>query len=518
MRQPPCFLQRAGLPALVACATLYLSACGGGNAGSNPGNVQVPETPTPPVTLRGTLIGSASVVPVQVNGTAVNTLTPAAMTQLLDNAQAGSSSMTGAPVCSITTYTVKYHTVGGAGEATDASTAIMVPSGSAPECNGNRPVLLYAHGTSVQKSTDMANLAATEPRLIAAMFAGQGYIVVAPNYAGYAGSSLGYHAYLDATQQSNDMVDALKAARLSYSRIGALASSDLFVTGYSQGGHVALATQRAMQTTYASEFTVTAAAGLSGPYALARFGDTIFGGSPSTGSAAFLPLLINAGQRANAAIYTSTGDIYESKYASGIDLLFPGASSIGDLVAAGKLPNDVLFAADSLPQAAGASAFFGAGNLIKGSYRNGYLADKQANACDNSIANPLSCAPAQNLRKWLVKNDLRNYLPSVPLLLCGGDEDPIVPFFNTEATSDYFKALGMTANRLTTLNIDGGVAFGPFSNELLAFQTAKGAVRAAAFVAGGNAAAADKAVRDSYHAGLVAPFCLRSAREFFKGR
>jgi acetyl esterase/lipase len=50
-------------------------------------------------------------------------------------------------------------------------------------------VLLYAHGTSVQTSTDMANLAANEPRLIAAMFAAQGYIVVAPNYVGYAGST-----------------------------------------------------------------------------------------------------------------------------------------------------------------------------------------------------------------------------------------------------------------------------------------------------------------------------------------
>jgi acetyl esterase/lipase len=75
------------------------------------------------------------------------------------------------------------------GADTQAGAAIYVPSGTNAACQGGRPVLLYAHGTSVQTSTDMANLGANEPRLIAAMFAAQGYIVVAPNYVGYAGST-----------------------------------------------------------------------------------------------------------------------------------------------------------------------------------------------------------------------------------------------------------------------------------------------------------------------------------------
>ena len=53
----------------------------------------------------------------------------------------------------------------------------------------------------------------TEGALIAAMFAAQGYIVVAPNYAGYDTSTLAYHPYLNADQQSKDMMDALTAAR-----------------------------------------------------------------------------------------------------------------------------------------------------------------------------------------------------------------------------------------------------------------------------------------------------------------
>ena len=60
-----------------------------------------------------------------------------------------------------------------------------------------------------------------EARMVAAMFAGQGFVLVAPNYAGYAGSALPYHAYRDAAQQSTDMVDALRAARAPFGMIGA---------------------------------------------------------------------------------------------------------------------------------------------------------------------------------------------------------------------------------------------------------------------------------------------------------
>ncbi|MFX5464662.1 lipase family protein, partial [Acinetobacter baumannii] len=85
----------------------------------------------------------------------------------------------------------------------------------------------------------------------------QGFIVVASNYAGYDTSALPYHPYLNADQQASDMVDSLRAARKAFPAIGAQDSGKLVISGYSQGGYVAMATQRAMQTTYASEFKVS---------------------------------------------------------------------------------------------------------------------------------------------------------------------------------------------------------------------------------------------------------------------
>jgi acetyl esterase/lipase len=493
-----------------------VSACGGGksNTGGGTGPVVVVPPPPPP---RGTLVGGPLQVPIPLGGTAgsVTTLAPQQFRQLLESEQSGMSGVTSTPVCAVSSYTVRYNTIGSTGEATEASTAVMLPSGTDPACSGPRPVLLYAHGTSPLKTYDMSKLDGSEARLIAAIFAAQGYIVVAPNYAGYAGSTLGYHAYLDAEQQSADMVDGLRAARSAFGQIGASASAKLYVTGYSQGGFVALATQRAMQTRYPGEFAVTASAGLSGPYALLKFGDSIFGGAPTVGTTAFLPLVISAGQRANAGLYASSAEVYEARYASGIESLLPGTVSLGELASSGRLPASALFAWNSLPQAAGSKEFFNDGNLIRTSYRDGYTADMAARPCDASAADPLNCAPQQALRLWLKKNDLRNFTPAVPLLLCGGDGDPVVPYFNTSAAADYFRA--QKGGTLHVVNLDSTPPlFGDdYSQAKLGFLSAKTAVRVNAAATGGSG---DAAVRDAYHAGLVPPFCLRAARDFFRAR
>jgi predicted esterase len=486
---------------------LLLASCGGGTTvGGTPEGVTLPTPPVAPA--RGSLLGSVTAVPVALSpSVSVATVQPAALATLVEAAQNGTTAISGPPQCAVSVYRVHYNTIGGAHEATDASAAVMVPSGTGASCGNSRPVLLYAHGTSLQKSFDMADIAGnTEARLVAATFAAQGFIVVAPNYAGYGGSSLGYHAYLDRDQQAADMIDALRAARSAFPSIAARDSGKLQVTGYSQGGYVALATQRAMQLQAGTEFSLTAASGMSGPYALSQFGDLLFGGAPRDGATVVVPLLINAGQHAGAGLYRVPGDIYEAQYAAGIVDLMPGTLGTSELASLGKLPATALFAFDSMPQASGYSQYFGPGNLIRSDYRAGYLADMAAHPCSQDANSPLSCAPAQALRAWLAKNDLRSFTPSAPLLLCGGDGDPTVPYSNTSGTAAYFRGHGAT---VTELNIDSSMdgVNDFFRLPKLGFATAKAALRAAN---GGDA------VGSSYHAGLVAPFCMAATRDWFQ--
>ncbi|MGB9110145.1 MAG: prolyl oligopeptidase family serine peptidase [Telluria sp.] len=483
---------------------LVLAACSGGTTtGGTPMGV---DNPAPlPIPTRGSLVGQAASVAVNVGGLSLTTLAPNVLAGFLEAAQTGTLAVAGQPQCSVSVYRVHYNTVGGAGEPTDASAAVFVPTGTGNSCSNSRPVLLYAHGTSLQKSYDMADIANnTEARLAAAVFAAQGFIVVAPNYAGYGGSSLSYHPYLDRVQESADMLDALRAARSSFTAMGARDSGKLLVTGYSQGGYVALATQRAMQEAGA-EFTLAAAAGMSGPYALSRFGDELFGGAPRDGATIIVPTIINAAQHAGAAIYNTPGDVYEAQYAPTIVDLVPGTLGSSELVSQGKLPASSLFAADSMPQTPGYTQYFGANNLIRSDYRTAYLADAAAHPCEQSAAAPLDCAPAHSLRKWLVKNDLRSYAPTAPTMLCGGHSDPTVPYFNTTATSAYFRARGAT---ITELDIDDTPGLNdPYRSAKAGFVAAKAILRAAN---GGDA------IASTYHAGLVAPFCMAATRDYFQ--
>ncbi|HYD95380.1 MAG TPA: alpha/beta hydrolase, partial [Noviherbaspirillum sp.] len=184
-------------------AVAALAGCGGGGSSSGP----VTDT----TLARGSLVANPpNLVPIpQADGSVSPRLEPAVFAQMLESSKPGTTQLTGTPKCAVTTYYMKYGTVGGANEPTDATGALMVPSGSDPACAGPRPVVLYAHGTTVDKSYNMANLRDNaEASFLAAMYAAQGFIVVAPNYAGYDVSSLPYHPYLNAEQQSNDMIDA----------------------------------------------------------------------------------------------------------------------------------------------------------------------------------------------------------------------------------------------------------------------------------------------------------------------
>jgi multiple sugar transport system permease protein len=62
------------------------------------------------------------------------------------------------PNCSVDVYQLKYQTVGGQGEPTTASGALMIPVGSDGACTGPRPVALYAHGKRNLRSFNMADL------------------------------------------------------------------------------------------------------------------------------------------------------------------------------------------------------------------------------------------------------------------------------------------------------------------------------------------------------------------------
>lgn len=454
--------------------------------------------------------------------------------------------LAGTPRCDLEIVTLRYRTVGGAGERTTASAALMIPGG--PACSGPLPTLLYAHGTTTYRQYNIADLTRTDPAndagaaegiAIAAMYAAQGYIVVASNYAGYAGSDLPYHPYLHAAQQSADMVAALRAAHIALHRASAgkpaRGNGKLFVTGYSQGGHVAMATHRRLQ---AAGIPVTASAAGSGPYALAAMGDALAAGEVGIGATVFTVLVTTSYQHAYSNLYSSPAEVYEAAYAPGIDSLLPNAAPLATLIGQGRLPATQLFS--SIPPAPQFASLtppvapplvppiltplfalgFGSTNLVRNDYRRGLLEDALANP-DGAFPSPTAAmtpaaSPAHPLRVDFKRNDLRNWRPRAPVQLCGGRADPTVFFFNTTVQQAFWQNANVPAGLTSVLDVDAPVSgpADPYAALKQGFATAK-AILAAQAVAAGAADGGAAAVLQAYHGTLVAPFCQLAARAFF---
>lgn len=501
-----------GMFSMVACS-LMLAACGGHNDGAD---MPAPATPPP----RGSLIESPPA--------RTASLTPEQIASVLTSAEGGQLllDLIVAPKCGIDVHHVEYNTVDPADDPTTASAAMFIPTGSDPACQGPRPIVLYAHGTAAQRSLNLADTSSgsnLEGLLAATMFTTQGYILIAPNYTGYDMSALTYNPYLNADQEAKDMIDALTASRSALPTSFAPTVTDsgkLFVTGYSQGGHVAMATHKMLQETGA---TITASAPMSGPYAVAAFADAVFFGQVTRNTPLFLVFTSTGYEKAYGDVYGSPTELFEARYASGIESLLPSTVLRSQLFAEGKLPRDQLF--DSTPPDPSFAPFtpatspanlapvfaqgFGPDHLVPNAFRLAYLQDAQAHP-DGSFPTVLDNRPAANaangLRRAFARNDLRTWVPTAPVFLCGGADDPTVLFANTQMIQAYWAANGVTAP-VSVLDLESSIS----SNDPDAARKAAFAVAKAALENDGGEAE----VTDSYHSTLVPPFCLSAVKSRF---
>lgn len=495
--------------AVLLAAGLILSACGSGGT-SNPAST----APSMPATIaRGALL--------QNPPPRVASLDAAALNTLLNTRGPVFTALAGAPKCGIDVHHFEYGTVGAGGESTTASGALLVPTGNDPACQGKRPLLVYGHGSSLQHKMNMAELndlsneGAGRVLLPAALFAAQGYIVVAPNYAGYDTSKLNYHPHHIADQNGKDLIDTLAATRAALPNLASPASENgkLFLTGYSEGGYVTMATHRALQL---AGIAVTASVPMSGSYAesvpyenLATAGALGDLANVSLESRLQLLMQITAWQKANGALYETTDDVYTANYSKDIERLLPTDMDLNALVSSGKFPPYLL--GNDAPGYASLSpaqqAAFGppAQSLIKTSYLVPLLADIASKPCPvGDAAAPLNCAPTHKARLAWLKNDLRTWTPTAPMLMCGGHADPEVGFYNAQLSQAYFAAHGA---HVPVLDVDSPLG----DNDPYALpKKVYAQTRTLIMQAGGNPDSTE-----NYHGGTVNLACHIAARDFF---
>lgn len=162
-------------------------------------------------------------------------------------------------------YKVIYRTPAATGDSLTLASGLV----AIPVSDRKQPLLVYNHGSLPYDSVISELTARFDQHLFGVPFGTTGYITVLPDYLGYGATPLDHpHPYLHAKTEATAVVDMLRATKTLCSKVGAKLKEQLFLTGYSQGGHANMALQRELETFHTDEFTVTASASCSGPYDL----------------------------------------------------------------------------------------------------------------------------------------------------------------------------------------------------------------------------------------------------------
>jgi pimeloyl-ACP methyl ester carboxylesterase len=136
-----------------------------------------------------------------------------------------------------------------------------------PKNTPSAPALLSAqHGTIFANSDAPSNF----PNSFTGyeLFAAAGFVTVIPDYIGYGVSGNIVHPYYDTQYSGSVVVDMLKAAKYYLSTQSKPITNKLFLVGYSEGGYVTLAAQKAIETNTTNNLTLTAAVEGAGCYDL----------------------------------------------------------------------------------------------------------------------------------------------------------------------------------------------------------------------------------------------------------
>ena len=297
-------------------------------------------------------------------------------------------------------WKVRYNTIDPMGNATTASGLLIIPKGA----DKPLPLLSYQHGTVLKKSdVPSAMQGGYQAGLF---FVTEGYVVALPDYLGL-GDSPGLHPYIHAKSEATAIIDMMRASRKVCEELSVSLNAQVFLTGYSQGGHATMAAQKMIEEMYPSEFKLVASAPMAGPYDLSGvqfdwvMRDTIFT------TPGYLPYLIFA-YNPIYKLFVNPDEYFISPYASTISGFFTNNPNV-DLDQVDK----------AMPQ------------IPNRAFKPEVAADIKTNK-----NNPL--------RNALKDNNLYDWTPKTPTKMCHCDGDQTVVYQNSVIAYNSFKEKGAT--------------------------------------------------------------------------
>ena len=310
-------------------------------------------------------------------------------------------------------YKITYNTTDVHGEPTVASGALYVPQ---IDCD-TLPLVSYQHGTVFHREHVPSNWWSWVP---AYLYSGNGYISTLPDYLGM-GDNPGLHPYVHCESEATASIDLIRASREFLNEtLDKWDNNQLFLAGYSQGGHSTMALHKYIETNnLQNEFNVVASAPQSGAFPLydVQF-PGMFDEDSSYYRAEFIPYALASYQLVYGNLYSNYNEYYDPPY----------DSIIADWLASGTHTADEWAA------------------LIPDNFYD-FMQDS---VVDNMLNNP-----DHPVNVDLRDNDLHNWIPQEPvrMLYCGMDS--MVFAQNSIMANDTMNALGAPDVQAIDVNPNG---------------------------------------------------------------
>lgn len=305
----------------------------------------------------------------------------------------------------VSLYKILYTTPDLQGVTDTASGLLMIPD----RPNAVMPLLCAQHGTVTSKTDVPSNLQGGYE--LGAVFAGLGYVTVMPDFLGL-GESRGFHPYVHAASEASASLDMLLAAQEYAAQNNIALNDQLFITGYSQGGHASMALHREIELNKSDLFKVTATSHMSGPYSISGvMRDLIIGNTPYF-FPAYVPFTIISYDEVYN-IYENLDDIFKPEYANLIEKFYDGTFTLSKV-------NELLI--DLLQTTEGAS-------IPRFMFQD-------------SVLNAVLTEPNHPFNVALRDNDVYEWAPQAPtrLIYCTADDQ--VPFRNSIVADSVMNVLG----------------------------------------------------------------------------
>lgn len=281
------------------------------------------------------------------------------------------------------------------------------------------------HGTiftNAEAPTNEINTTASNTQISAVlMTAKAGFAVAMPDYLGYGESNDQNHPYILKKSSAKVSIDMLRASTKYLVDNGILFNGQVYISGYSEGGYVAMAMAEELQKNYQSDFTIKGVAPMDGPYDVKSLGIKEVNASRTMEYPAFLAYLTQA---------------YANRY-DDINLSetiqYPDTTTFNQLFS-GSLSGPAINV--SLGFGNGTTTFGFKSNTANQLWKTAFITDFINNA--NNV-----------FKVKLEQNNVYNWTPSTKVNLIHCIDDEIVPFSMAQTAYDTFIANGATSNNIT---------------------------------------------------------------------